>query len=309
VSYLAHHYTIDPFIAVVAFTVFAHEVGLARLRATSLATRSARRRRRSYLFYAGLFVLLLAVVSPIDYWSSSYFFVHMIEHLLIAFAAPVLIVAGAPWIPLMFALPVRTRRRVGRFCYLSPKAAFVRAIGRFIRNPMVALISFNAAMLVWHIPYMFELAERNNFVHIVLMHGSFIVTGILFWLQIIPSYPVKPARGPLWQAGAVIVTNLVMTVMAISMSVLTAVSWYPSYAHIPGVTLSAFADQQIGAGVLWVCGDFWALPAIYVIVKRAIESEGSFSHLFDRLTGRGDAPTKEAFHASHAIDSKGDART
>lgn len=294
-GYITRHWSIDPFVAIVVFTIFANELGLGRLRHHSLHERTRRRRRNSLVFYSGLAILLLSIDSPIDYWASRYFFVHMIEHILIVFAAPVLIVAGAPWIPLMFALPVKTRRTVGRFFYLSNKARVLRVVGRSVRSPWFALISFNAVMVLWHIPALFELGERNIFVHVWGMHTSFFVTGVLFWLQIIDSYPMKPARGPMWQAGSIIVTNVVMTILAMSMSILTTVSWYSNYSHIPGVTLSPFADQQIGAAILWVCGDFWALPALILIVRRAIAEEGSFSNVVDRLTGRAATPTLESF--------------
>jgi cytochrome c oxidase assembly factor CtaG len=302
VSYVTQHWSFDPFVVIAVITVIAHEIGLSRLRHHSIEERTRRRRRNSYLFYAGLVVMLLAITSPIDYWGSRYFFVHMIEHILIMFMAPALVVAGAPWIPFLFTLPVGPRRKVGRYFYLNTQTRGIRALGRFVRSPWVALISFNAAMLVWHIPALFDLSQRNQLIHVWAMHSSFFITGVLFWLQIIESYPMKPARSPIWQAGAVISTNVIMTVLAISMSILTAVSWYTVYAHVPGVTLSPFADQQIGAAILWVCGDFWALPALIYIVRRAITEEGSMSNVIDRVTGRSPAPTIAAFRPHLAPD-------
>jgi len=285
-DYITGNWSFDPFLIVVAVLVTAHEVGLARLRRRSTPERNRRRRLHSLAFYGGLGVLAIAIVSPIDYWASDYFFVHMVEHLLIAFYAPILIVLGAPWVPLMFALPVGTRRRIGRFLMLGSWSQFLRPVGRVVVSPWFALISFNVVMVVWHLPVLFDLSENNQAVHIWLMHGSFLVTGVLFWLQIIPSHPFRLKASPFWQAGAVISTNVIMFVLAMALSILSAASWYPVYAHVPGVTLSPFADQQIGAAILWVCGDFWAVPALVVIIKRAIDQEGSLSDVLERLTHR-----------------------
>lgn len=289
-NYLSAHWAFDPAIVAAAIIVVLHEVGMSRLRLRSDSVRSRRRRRRSFAFYAGLAVLLLAVISPIDYWSGRYFFVHMCEHLLIGFLAPVLIVYGAPWVPLMHALPIDLRRKVGRAIAFGVWAKPVRALARWMRTGWFAVLSFNIVMVLWHIPALFDLSERNSLVHIWLMHGSLLLTGILFWLQIIPSHPFRPKMSPFWQAGAIIGTNIVMFILAMAMSIFSSSSWYPVYDHLRGVSLSPFADQQIGAAILWICGDFWAAPALTVIIRRVIDAEGSLSEAFEHLIHRTTTP-------------------
>jgi cytochrome c oxidase assembly factor CtaG len=296
VSYL-DHWSFDLFLVGAALVVVLHELGLASLRRRSIPSHTRTRRLRSLLFYSGFALLLLTVTSPVDYWSDDYFFVHMIEHIMLAFYAPALIVAGAPWIPLLHGLPVGFRRRLVRSVALGRFAGVLRSVGRFLVNPWTALVAFNVVMVLWHVPALFDAAEENQAVHVGLMHASLFFTGMLFWLQIIPSLPFRPKASPLWQIGAVISTNVVMFVLAMSMSLFSQGSWYSAYAHVPGVTLSPYADQQIGAAILWICGDFWAIPALAVAIRRAMDSEEGFSLGVDRLFHRGPDPSLEALRA------------
>jgi putative membrane protein len=290
-SYLAGHWSFDPFLIIVIVLVGWHEIGLARLARRSPPERTRQRRLRSLAFYGGLAVLLLAVESPIDYWAREYFFMHMVQHLLLMFAAPTLVVAGAPWQPLRDGLPGRAPRSATAGEMRGGWSRPLRAIGGWLLRPWASVIAFNLVMLAWHVPALLDLAEANHEVRLWLMLLSFFVAGVLFWLQFIPSPPFRMRMPPVSQVLAIAGTNIVMWILAMSMSFLSQGSWYPVYNHIPGVTLAPFADQQIGAGILWVCGDFWAIPCLIVVIRRIIAQDGNVGSAVDRILGRGITPT------------------
>jgi cytochrome c oxidase assembly factor CtaG len=285
--YLLEHWSLDPFLVLVAVVAAWHETGLHRLAKRSRPERTRQRRIRSLWFYAGLAVLLLAVDSPIDYWSDSYFTVHMVQHLLLMFAAPSLVVAGAPGQPLLAALPGRSGKAVTRSVLAGRWARPARAAFTFVTGPVVAVVLFNLAMIGWHIPAAFDLAADNAAVHVWLEHGSFFATGVLFWLQFIPSPPFRSRMPLLGRAAALLATNVVMIFIAMSLSIFATHSVYAPYQHVPGVTLPAFADQQIGAAVLWVCGDFWALPTMIVTIRKLLSDETGVGTALDRFVRSG----------------------
>jgi putative membrane protein len=287
------HWSFDPFLIFAIILVAWHEIGLARLRRSD-PPGSGKRRLRSVAFYAGLAVVLLAVDSPVEYFADRYFFMHMVQHLLLMFAAPTLIVAGAPWQPLADAIPRRAAALAAGWS--RPLRA---AVGWLLR-PWVTVVAFNAVMLFWHIPAALDLAENNPAVKIWLLHSSYLIVGILFWLLFIPSPPLRMRMPPEGQAIALVATNVIMWLLAMSMSFLTQTSWYPVFDHIAGVTLPPFADQQIGAGILWVCGDFWAIPALIVAIRRIINADGSMGSAIDKMLGRQTGSTGGSGWASRA---------
>jgi cytochrome c oxidase assembly factor CtaG len=198
-----------------------------------------------------------------------------------------LVVAGAPWQPLLAALPGRSGQSVTRGVMTGGWSRPLRSAGAFFLRPWVAIITFNVVMVAWHIPALFDLAQGNQAVHIWLMHGSFFAAGVLFWIQFIPSPPFRSQMPLLGRAAALLATNVVMIMIAMSLSIFVSHSVYAAYDHVPGVTLPPFADQQIGAAILWVCGDFWALPTMILTIRKLIGDEGGIGTALERFLGAG----------------------
>jgi putative membrane protein len=124
---------------------------------------------RLVLWCAGVFSLFLALISPIDRLGEQLASVHMVQHLLIADIAPILLTLGlTKWI-----LRPATRR-IHRI---------ERAAGPF-GHPAFGVVAYVGAMWLWHIPAMYDAALRNGDVH-VLEHLSFGAAGLLYWWHLL----------------------------------------------------------------------------------------------------------------------------
>jgi len=288
-----------------------HLRGLNVLNRRSTPERARRRRRQMLMSIAGIAVVTLSVCSPLEFWSMQYFWIHMIQHVTVMLAAPALYVAGAPALPLIFALPAAPRRRVLRFVNVSPRARALRAAVHFVTSAKFAVISFNLVMIFWMLPGPFDFVMKSEALHIGLMLSTFLVTGILFWSKIISSYPFSSIKAPFSKAGALLVTNLVMTIIAMAVSIFTSA---PDYRFAPMmmfmgttvmpmtmVTMNRLVDQQIGAAILWVCGDFWCLPTLIFTIHSALK-DGADASLMDRFLRGRDHDVPDAYLARETTE-------
>jgi len=274
-----------PWIALAACAVLAvHERGLRRINGRSTAANARRRRDKLRMSYAGIALVTLSIVSPLQYWSMEYFWVHMIQHVTVMLAAPALYVAGAPAIPLLHALPVKLRRRILRHVFIRPTRHPLRALGGWLLSPVVGVTAFNLVMVIWMIPRLFNAVMNQPELHISLMLSTFFLSGLLFWVQFIPSHPFRPTMTPFARIATLLLTNLIMTVVAMSLSFFASGPFYDlgnSMLRLPGMgsmtptTLNPLADQQIGAAILWVCGDFWCFPAIIMAMRLVVKTDAN----------------------------------
>ena len=217
----------------------------------ALGGRGRPRRGREASFYAGLVSVLAVLEPPFDGWADSSFALHMTQHVVLMTVAPPLLVLGRPWPRLWLPFPLRARRAVGQA--LARSNGF-QTIGRFARRPAVSLTLMSAALALWHVPALYDAAVENEWIH-VLEHLSFVGTSLLWWGSMLETPPVRARidhlRRTAWFAAALLPSWTLAVVLGFASSPL-----YSAYASLPHRAggLSALADQQVAAGVMWVPG-------------------------------------------------------
>jgi putative membrane protein len=192
---------------------------------------------RALLFAAGLTLLVVPLVSPLDHVGDEELLsAHMLQHVLIGDAAPALLVVAVRGPLLFFLLPPPVLRPLASF---RPLRSFLSVLLR----PLVGLGLWSVAFLGWHVPAAYDYAAAHPLVH-DLEHLSFVVAGTLAWAQL-----VDPARhGRLRRPQRVF---FALAMLAVSQPLVDALLFtrpaYPRYVGAHG--LSALTDQRL-AGVV-----------------------------------------------------------
>lgn len=217
----------------------------------ALGRRGRTRRWRAASFYGGVASVLAVLEPPFDGWADSSFALHMTQHVVLMTIAPPLLVLGRPWPRMWLAFPLRVRRAAARG--LAGSAAFVR-LGRAARRPMVSLTLMTAAVGMWHVPALYDAAVRYEGVHL-LEHVCFLGTSLLWWGSLLEAPPVRARIDHLRRAGWFAAALLPSWALAVVLG-FASTPLYTAYASLPRRAggLSALADQQLAAGVMWVPG-------------------------------------------------------
>jgi len=226
----------------------------------ALGGRGRPRRRREAAFYGGVLSVLLVLVPPFDGWADSSFALHMTQHVVLMTVAPPLLVLGRPWPRMWLAFPLRARRAAGRA--LAGSTWFQR-VGRALRRPAVSLALMSGSLAVWHVPALYDAAVAHESIHL-FEHVCFVATSLLWWGSMLETPPVRARidhlRRAMWFAAALLPSWVLAVVLGFASTPL-----YSAYAMLPHRAggLSALADQQVAAGVMWVPGSIaYAVAAI-----------------------------------------------
>lgn len=253
-----------PFVLVVVLAIL-YWYGNRRTPAAPRTT--ARRRRRHGCFYAGLAVLALALASPLERLSEQLFWAHMLQHILLLVVAPPLIVLARPWSRLWRSLPLGARRSLGRN-FTHGRPVWLRHLSAALGRPLPSFVLFCGVVLAWHLPVLFDATLRLETLH-ALEHTLFFATALMFWKQVIDSPPLHASLSELQRVAYLIGAMVVMWVLAVVLAIAPHPLYgaYAQQASRPGA-ISALADQQIAAGIMWVPGSITFVIVLFVYFHR-----------------------------------------
>jgi len=195
---------------------------------------------------------------------------------------PLLIVLGAPVVPLLRGLPRWAVKTVLRPFFVSP---FLRRVGRFLIAPIVAWLAMNLVLLIWHVPAAYDYALQHEYCH-DFEHVCFLATSLVFWWVIVHPWPsqIQTSRWVLllYLMSADIVNTALSAVLAFCDK--PVYSFYitgPNPFHV-----SPLSDQVLGAVIMWVIGSFaFLIPAILITIQ--LLAPGSANILAQQDANRG----------------------
>ena len=199
-----------------------------------------------------LFLLILVLEGPIDFYAEEMFFIHMIQHLtLMVIIAPLLLSANAMPI-FIWGTPKKMRSVLSK-----PFAgnSFSKKILTIITRPRYSLLLYVLNLYLWHIPFFYNLTLSSDTFHFI-NHALFVFMALLLWWPIIGPAPVR--------TNLTIPQKIVYVLVAVTPSAALAafitLSGDPIYNYestpLHWNMLSHKEDQTWGGLIMWLPGNF-----------------------------------------------------
>jgi cytochrome c oxidase assembly factor CtaG/putative copper export protein len=276
-------------VAVIAVSLYL--LGVRRLRARGDSWPAA----RTIGWVLGWAIFVWATCGAPGVYGRVLFSMHMVMHMTVSMAAPILMVLAAP---VTLALRTLTPRRDNT---LGPRELLLALVqSRFlavIGNPVVAAVIFFSSLIVFYFSPLFELALRTHTGH-VLMTTHFLLAGYLFAWVLVGIDP-GPRRWPpvllLVILFGTISFHAFFGVALTSGTTLLAPTFFQGL-HLPWA-VDLLADQRAGGAVAWGIGELPTLVLALLVTLAWVRSDSAESTRVDRQADRDDDAELKAYNA------------
>ncbi len=220
------------------------------------------RASRPLLSLAALCALALAVGPPLSSWSARYSSLEALQYCLLAIVVPALTALGAPW------------RLLGLGPWLERLEAVRHRESSMWRAGALVLPSL-AVFVVWRLPALVDRLARDRWL-LLAEAVTLVPAGVVIWLECVPSSPMSPRLPHFARIALAAITMWTIWVLAYLVGLANS-DMYSVYSHVAHRTISAAADQQLTAGVLWFMAAVAFVPVVFTSLTVWLRNESPAS--------------------------------
>jgi len=287
---LPPEFTFETFFTVTKVDILWLVIALAAMGAYLIGVRILKLRgdswplARTASWMLGMLLLIFTTSGSLNAYQEYLFSVHMIAHMSLTMAIPVLLVPGAPVTLLMRAVHKRTDESRGVREWVLWAVHTKPAM--FIAHPGFAAINFAASLVIFYFTPIFDWATREHIGH-QWMIVHFLITGYLFVQSLIGIDP-GPAR--VGYPFRIITLILVMAfhaffgVALMTGSGLLLPDWFGAMGRTWG--LPPLEDQQNGGAIAWGIGELPTIALAIIVSWQWFKSDRRDSVRLDRASDR-----------------------
>jgi putative copper resistance protein D len=229
-------------------------------------------------------ILGLSTNSGLAIYGTYLFSIHMVAHMLLSMAVPLLLVLSAPVTMASRAIAARKdgSRGAREWILLAVHSKYLAVLG----HPLVAAVIFAISLIVFYYSPLFEWALQEHLGHQwMILH--FLLTGYLFAQSLVgvdpsPHNPPYPLR--LIIVLATMAFHAFFGISLIYGTGLLAPEWYGAMGREWG--LDPLSDQQQGGELAWGLGEIPTLLLAIVVTWSWSKSDDRQNKRLDRAADR-----------------------
>ncbi|KAB1866636.1 cytochrome c oxidase assembly protein [Microbacterium algeriense] len=221
---------------------------------------------RTVFWVLGMLMLVWVTGGPINAYQEYLFSIHMLGHMMLSMAIPLLLVSGAPVTLALRAVHKRDDgTRGGREWIMW---AVHSPFARVVTHPFVAAAIFILSLWAF---YFTDLVRWSMFEHLghewMVIH--FLISGYLFVMSLIGADPVPyrlPYPGRLITLIAVMAMHAFFGIAIMMQEGLMVADWFGAMGRDWGA--DPMQDQYVGGGIAWSIGE---IPTLILAITVAIQ--------------------------------------
>ena len=222
---------------------------------------------RRWLAVAALILTVACLVSPVSSLAGRYVVAETAQFVVFAMIAPALLVLAAPW--RLLGLGDRAAQ-LARSRLRHP--SFTRSLG--------FLAVFVVAAACWRLPAVVDAMARHHILVLIEL-VCLLVTGTAFWLELVPSGPLRPRGRGLQVAVLAACAMWVIWIIAYILGLATH-GVFLAFHYLPGGPLSAVADQELATAVLWAVAGMCFMPVVLISALRGLHGDEDMDSELER---------------------------